>query len=49
MTNVRGLKLRTERQTVITENEFNKAIKKAAQTKDAFLRHRPMLSCAFYD
>lgn len=40
MTFVRGSKLRTERQTVITETEFEEALYQASQIEDEFLRLR---------
>jgi len=40
MTHVRGSKLRTQRQTVITDNEFAEALNKAEEIKDEFFRLR---------
>lgn len=40
MTNVRGSELRTQRQTVITETEFEEALYKAMQITDTFLQKR---------
>jgi len=40
MTFVRGSKLRTERQTVITDTEFEEATNKATEIKDTFLKFR---------
>jgi integrase len=42
MTHVRGSKLRTQRQTVITDNEFAEAMKQAEQIKDRFFRLRAL-------
>ncbi len=40
MTHVRGSKLRTERQTVITDKEFEETMNKAEQIKNKFFRLR---------
>ena len=40
MTNVRGSKLREERQTVVTEDEFSEAMQKVQQIENEFLRLR---------
>jgi len=42
MTHVRGLKLRTQRQTVITDKEFEEAMNRAEQIKDKFFRLRAL-------
>jgi len=42
MTHVRGSKLRTQRQTVITDSEFAEAMNKAEQIKDEFFRLRAL-------
>jgi len=40
VTNVRNSKLRENRQTVITDSEFEEALAKANQIKDEFFRLR---------
>jgi len=42
MTHVRGSKLRTQRQTVITDKEFEEAMNRAEQIKDKFFRLRAL-------
>jgi site-specific recombinase XerD len=42
MTNVRGSKAREDRQTVITDSEFEEAMKKAGQIEDRFFRLRAL-------
>jgi len=42
MTNVRGSKLRENRQTVISDSEFEEAMNKAEQIKDKFFRLRAL-------
>jgi site-specific recombinase XerD len=42
MTNVRGSKLREDRQTVITEKEFGEAMKKAGEIENKFFRLRAL-------
>ena len=42
MTNIRGSKLRTERKTVISDNEFNQILTVAQQIKDRFFQLRVM-------